>query len=126
MKVLVVVLAILAGLKVWTQQSLHRAASEQALLKAYGSAAISSCQRTTAKEAEYISNLRKSVDWSTPQSAKVIIGDDSVEVSIWQVDHKDWDRRFKTPYIHLTSGAATRSKVCVFNVFTGQATLPRA
>ncbi len=126
MKALVVALAILAGMKMWTQQTLFRAASEQALLKAYGSEAISMCEKTTAKDGDHIPNLRKTIDWTNPWSAKLVIGDQTVDVALWQVDHKDWDQRFKTPYIHLKTGATSKPHVCVFNVMTGRASILRA
>lgn len=126
MKALVIVLAILAGVKVWTQQSLFRAASEQALMKAYGSAAMASCQKTSRRGTKLIPNLRQSIDWSQVHSAKVVIGDETIDVAIWQVDHENWEQRFKMPYIHLKTGQASKPHVCIFNVMTGTALVRRA
>lgn len=126
MKALIVVLALLAGVKVWTQHTLFRAASEQALLNAYGAEAIATCQKITTQGADLLPNLRQSVDWTKAQSAKVVMGDKSLDVALWQVDHKNWDRRFKTPYIHLKIGETVKPQVCVFNVMTGTASVSRA
>lgn len=125
MRALVVVLAILAGVKIWTHQSLFRAASEQALLKAYGSSAMASCQKTSRRGIDLLPNMRQAIDWSQVHSAKVVIGDDTVDVALWQVDHKDWAQRFKMPYIHLKVGQVKKPHVCIFNVMTGTATVLR-
>lgn len=126
LKVLIIALAILAGVKVWTQHTLFRAASEQALLKAYGSKAIATCQKASAAGTDLIPNLRPRVDWSKAHSVKVVMGDKTLDVALWQVDHKNWDRRFKTPYIHLKTDRVSKPEVCIFNVMTGAASLSRA
>jgi len=123
MRAFVIVLAVLAGVKIWTHQSLFRAASEQALLKAYGSAAMASCQKTSRRGTDLIPNLRQTIDWSQVHSAKVVIGDNTVDVAIWQVDHKSWAQRFKMPYIHLKVGNVSTPHVCIFDVNTGVATV---
>lgn len=125
MRAFVIVLALLAGVKIWTHQSLFRAASEQALLKAYGSVAMASCQKTSRRGTDLIPNLRQTIDWSQVQSAKVVIGDKALDVAVWQVDHKGWDQRFKTPYIHLKIGKAGKPHICIFNVMTGTASVRR-
>ena len=123
MRALVIALALLAGLKIWTTNTLHQTASEHALLKAYAAEAATACQKQQHRSAPIGA---KSTDWTRYRSAKVIIGDQQLDVALWQVDHEHWDLRFKTPFIHLKTGAETDNTTCIFNVMTGSVSVLRA
>ncbi len=126
MRALVVALALLAGLKIWTHQTLFRAASEQALLKAYKTGAVKACQHATARQRRVYAGSAVPVDWSQHRLAKVVIGNKDLDVALWQLEHKQWDARFKTPYIHLKSNTAPQSVVCVYDILAGTVTRLRS
>lgn len=121
MRTLVIALAVLAGLKLWTHQTLYHTATEQALLKAYGRQAKTACQRAKPARLQKTNLSAKQNRWQMGGAAKVVIGDRSLDVALWQVDHKHWKRRFKTPYIHLSSLSPKANGICVFNIMTGHA-----
>lgn len=126
MRAIVIALAVLAALKIWVHHSLYRSASEQALLNAYLHQAVGACDRSTQKggRAHKVAGQRRG--WSEFRSAKVVIGDSALPVSLWQIDHKLWDQKFKTPFIHLQASNAPRPDICIFNVMTGLALVSNA
>lgn len=120
MRAVVLALAVLAGLKLWAHQSLYRSATDQALLHAYTNRAVAACQSQSQRVQDTSSDLLR-VDWSAYRSAHVEIGDKSTDVSLWQIDHELWNRRYKTPFIRLTAKRERSSPHCIFNVMTGEA-----
>lgn len=126
MRAIVFALALLACLKVWTQHALYRAASEQALLKAYGAQAVSACQRQAQRSIKVSLDSRTKIDWSHNQSVKVVMGNPDLDVSLWQVDHKLWDQRYKTPFIHISADKNAFGQTCIYNVIAGTATIDHA
>lgn len=118
-RVLVLVLALLAGAKVFTQERLYRQGAEEALLAAYRDRAIAACQsqepfRTAATEAAPL--------WTRPQSVALAIGRRSVDVRIWELDNALWRARFRNPHVVLTT---TPQAVCEYDVIEGRAYLGR-
>lgn len=121
MRALVVCLALLAGLKIWAHHALYVTATEQALLDAYRKNAVMACSGTamTRQRPIAVSRSAGKVDWSHYHSLRVVIGDESVNVSLWQLDHEQWDQRYKTPFIHVVAdGGGTRHQ-CIYNISTG-------
>lgn len=123
MRTLVVILAVLAGLKVWTQHSLFRAATEDALLRAYAARAVKTCQRSVKADHRGQPLGAGAIDWSKYRSAKLMIGDPTVDVSIWQVDNELWNKRFKNPYILLKIEHAHWPATCAYDIVAGRAAL---
>lgn len=126
MRALVIALAILAGTKIWAHQELYRAASEQALLKAYTQQAVLACKRNSRLSLAQLADGGRVTDWSQYDLAQVVMGNKSLNVSLWQVDHEHWDQRYKTPFIHLNVGGGSHRHVCIYNVMTGTTALSRA
>lgn len=125
MRAVVLALAVLAGLKLWAHQALYRSASDQALLHAYATHAVSACQ-TEAQHQHADTSLGSHVDWTAYRSAHIEIGDKAADVRLWQVDHKHWDRRYKTPFVHLNAASGETGPRCIYNVMTGKAVLKSA
>jgi hypothetical protein len=126
MRAVVIILALLAGLKVWTHESLFRAATEDALLRAYAARAVKSCQKYVQTDPRGQPLTATPIDWSSYRSAKLMIGDASVPVSIWQIDHELWDKRYKNPYILLKVDHAHWPATCAYDIVAGRARLARS
>ncbi len=114
MRALVLALAVLAGLKVWYQDSVYREAAEAAVSSAYRVPATAACQK--------LRGLR-SVDWTALDSLHLVAGNRDIPVSFWQVDHALWNARFRNPFLILTADSVSGRAVCTYDIATGQAAL---
>jgi len=120
MRALVIVLAVLAGLKVWTTVQFYREGTENALVLAYRDRAIAACQSE-----EPVSAARSYAPlWTRPSSVGVEIGRRSADVKIWDFDHPLWQARYKHPQVVLMSEMPGR--VCEYDIIEGRAYLTQA
>lgn len=117
MRKLVLVLAILAAMKVWYQDSVYRDAAEAAVSSAYRVSATAACQR-----------LRQAanIDWTALDSLHLVAGNHDIPVQFWQIDHALWNARFKNPYLILKAGDASGQATCTYDIASGQAALSRS
>lgn len=118
MRALVIMLALLAGVKVWTQERLYRQGAEDALLRAYRDRAVAACQSEQPVRANASSPL-----WTRPASVKLVIGRKVADVNIWELDHALWPARYKHPHVVLTAGERAPRPVCEYDVIEGRAYL---
>lgn len=125
MRILVLLLAALAGAKVWFQDSVFRSGAEEALLAAYQTRAVEACRREPQRNARGETLAAFMVDWTHPASIQMTAGDRSVPVHLWEVDNPLWDVRFKNPHLVLASGDTHSRLACAFDVLTGEARLVR-
>ncbi len=117
MRAVVVVLALLAGIKIWTQDQLFRSAAEAALVNAYRDRAVQACQRDAGRAG--------AGTWSRPRTVRLQIGRPDVGVNIWDTDNALWDLRYRHPYIVLTSPEGAPAAECTFDVTLGSASIRR-
>lgn len=117
MKTLAFLLAIIAVGKFGYQEYLYRAAAEEAIVAAYRSHAIESCDRA-AKAAQTPHEL------SRPSRIALKIGRRYHDVMIWQVDHARWHDRYRAAYLELSFGRTTRI-ACEYDLRTSVAALRR-
>ena len=118
MRAVVMILALLAGLKIWAHDQMFRSGAEEALIAAYRERAIAACQRDAARTLKGQS-AGSAQAWSSPAAVKVSIGRSGVDVNIWDVDNALWASRYKSAYLTLVP--ADRSATCEYDVTAGQA-----
>jgi hypothetical protein len=137
LRALVIVLAVLAGVKVWTQERLYREGAREALLLAYRDRAIAACQMSAPdapanRTADPIGRLSdRTVPastaslplWTRPSSVSLAIGRSSAPVSIWEINNELWPARFKHPHVVLTAKERLPYQVCEYDVIEGRAYL---
>ena len=117
MRIIVIAFAVLAGLKVWTQDRLYRSVMSDALAQAYRERAQQTCLKDAAKPPKSQPN-----PWTSPTGADLIIGSPGADVALWDVDNPLWDVRFRHPHLVLT--AAGNSKLtCTYDLVAGLATI---
>lgn len=122
LKVVVAVLAVLAGAKLWAQDRLYRDGAEEALLQAYRDRAIAACQ-SAPPEAISASSMPL---WTQPASVELVIGRADVDVRIWQLDSERWPARFRHPHVVLTLDDRERAApTCHYDVIEGRAYVTR-
>ena len=117
MRAVVLILAGLAGLKVWTHDHIYRSATEDALVHAYRDSAIDACQKGRRKDTDG----KLSVNWNNTSSIHLVIGKRDVDVAIWDVDNPLWPVRYKYPLLVLKGGDYT----CEFDMTLGTASVSR-
>jgi hypothetical protein len=125
MRAIVLALAMLAGLKVWYQDTVYRTAATEALVSAYRTRATEACQKQPQRDELGRSLAAFQVDWRSPTSIEVVIGNKQVDVSLWETDHPLWAARYKHPYLMLASGDRHSRLSCAYDVLAGSATLVR-
>ncbi len=121
MRAVLIVLALLAAAKVWTQDRLFREASGEALLAAYQQHAIAACRTRPPTDARGMPVVVGTVDWSKPESAEILIGNPEISVPFWQVDNPLWAARYKSAFVRLTIGDRLSRLACDYDVAAGSA-----
>lgn len=115
MRVVVILVAALAGLKVWTQDRMYRSIMHDALLQAYRERATVSCLKEFARIGRPIG-----AKWPVEASAEIIIGNPATDVAVWDYQNPLWDVRFRHPHVKLSAPGAAGP--CAFDVAAGLAT----
>jgi hypothetical protein len=118
MRALVLVLAGMAGLKIWAHDHVYRSAAEDALVAAYRDRAIEACQKDRSRAAKSTAG-----QWSQPAAVRLVMGKRDVEVAFWDVDNPLWAVRYKYPVLVLTTGATEVAQTCEFDVTLGTAAI---
>jgi hypothetical protein len=116
MRAVVLALAILAGVKIWTQDRLFRAATEDALIAAYRDRAVAACGKDAGRNA---------AAWLRPASVRLQIGRPDVAVDIWDVHNALWDVRYKQPVLLVSTTEEAGPAECIYDVTIGAATVRR-
>ncbi|MBA4171383.1 MAG: hypothetical protein C0511_01685 [Hyphomicrobium sp.] len=134
MRALVLLLAGLAGLKIWAQDHIYRSAAEDALVHAYRQRAIDACQvdkpSTTERRKDAKSLQVITSPFADPASIQLVVGKRDVDVAIWDVDNARWAVRYKYPLLVLHPSAASSAQngaglVCEFDITLGTATISK-
>ena len=118
MKRIGLLLAALAAAKIGTVEYLHRSATRDALVTAFGKDAVAACQKATLANAlKPADALKPGPVWGSSNAVRIEVGNRQATVSLWQVDHQDWQARFRRTYIVLDASTAR----CRFDVASGAA-----
>lgn len=125
MRAMVLALALLAGLKVWVQDSFYRSATEDAIVAAYRDRAIAACQKEPQKDARGHSQAPSIVTWANPTTVRLVIGDTNISVYPWQLDHELWDLRYRHAYLVLSPGEGQAQFLCTYDIAQATAALHR-
>jgi hypothetical protein len=114
-RAVVLILAVLAGAKMWTQERFYRQGAEEALMLAFRERAIAACQ---SQEPARVASTSSLPLWTRPATIALQIGRKSAGVSIWEFKNELWPARFKHPHIVLTTSPGA---VCEYDVIEGRA-----
>lgn len=118
LRIVVILVAGIAGLKVWAQDRYYRAIMHEALISAYQERAAATCQKEILK-----TQRSKPVQpWS---SAEIVIGSRRAEVALWDIDNPLWDLRYRHPNLVLKAGTAGDIR-CSFDLTVGLAAIDRS
>jgi hypothetical protein len=116
MKTIVVLLAVVAGAKLFAQERLYRQGATEALIQAYRERAIAACQSQVPVQAP-------SPLWTRPASVELVIGRRSAAVNVWELDNTLWPARFKHPHVVLKTRKQPAGEICEYDVIEGRAYL---
>lgn len=121
MRALILALAVLAGLKIWVQESAYRAATEEAIVHAYRARAADACRGASQGMTQAAT---AGADWNGGAEPRVTVGNRAVPVHIWEFDHELWNARFRQPYLVLSSPSPALS--CTYDIMAGTAVVARS
>jgi hypothetical protein len=122
MRLLVLGLVLLAGLKVWTQDRTYRTVMSEALIEAYRDRAIEVCRRQSPRRATLVSTAAAAGPWGSGSEAQIVIGNPDLEVAIWDTENPLWAQRYRHPHLLLTGTGEARAH-CAYDLSDGVATL---
>lgn len=136
MRLLVLVLAALAGFKIWASNHLYRQAAEDVIIAAYRDRAIAACQRDTLAQPAAPAQASGGgpllvSSWARPAAIRVVIGKPGLAVAVWDTEHADWRARYKQAFLMLEpAGAATETRAearsaCAYDITANHASLVR-
>lgn len=111
LRMIVVVVAGLTGLKVWAQDRYHRAIFHEALIAAYQDKAEATCQKAFARFARSASPARL-------REPEVVIGSPAAQVAVWDFDNPLWDVRYRHPHILLKAETMGELR-CAYDLSSG-------
>lgn len=121
MKAVVILLALLAAAKLGYQEYLFRGATRDALIGAYREHAIQACQKDGRTQALGLG----AQGWANPRAIRLVIGKSSIDVYPWQVDHAQWNARYRNPYLLLTASQRTTTLSCEYDIVNAAASVSR-
>jgi hypothetical protein len=116
MRILVLVLAVLAALKVAYQEYVYRSVTAEVIITAYRERALEACRRQAWGKAV------NAEAWANPLSVTLSVGRSTVDSNAWQLDHAQWNARFKNPYLLITAGDGASEITCEFDITGNTAT----
>jgi hypothetical protein len=119
MKTVVVILALLAGLKLGHQEYLYRTATRDALLAAYWERAVQACQRDARNAGLGLAQHA----WANAASVQVAIGKSGLDVQLWQVDHQLWNARYRHPLLILSTATRSGQVYCEYDIVNAAASV---
>ena len=142
MRVLVLILAALAGIKIWASNQIYRSAAEEVIVAAYRDRAIAACQRDAgpkdaalprdAKAGASLAHAQQAhtlaaQGWANPASIRLVIGrrGSDVNVNVWDMDTANWQARYEQAYLVLASADPAIKTACEYDVTANHATLVR-
>ena len=115
MRLLVILCASLAILKVWYQDNIYRSAMSAALVDAYRPRAEKLCTREATRFGAAMGS-----DWTVAADAAVTVGSPVGTVMYWDYDNPLWAVRYRHPHLIMTASAPRKLK-CSFDLAVGVA-----
>ena len=117
LRIFVIFVAGIAGLKVWAQDRYYRSIMHEALISAYQDRAATTCQ----KEIQKTQRSKSGLPWTGPE---IVIGSRHTEVAVWDIDNPLWDLRYRHPNLVLKAGADGDIR-CSYDLRAGLAAIDR-
>ena len=115
MRVILFVLFALAIGKIAAQSHIRQQSANNTIINAYREHALAACRHYAPGHGP-----------ATPISIKLLIGDDDLNVRLWQTSHSQWSARYQDPIIVIASSDANGRTVCKYDINTGTADARRA
>lgn len=115
LRIVVIFVAALAGLKVWAQDRYQRGIFHETLIAAYGDQARARCQKEVSKAHA----LRLA---ASAEAMEITIGSPHTSVAVWDFDNPLWEVRYRHPHILLSPDKGEGPR-CAYDVVAGLASL---
>ena len=112
MRLLVLVLLLFAVGKFGVHDYLYRSATEEALVAAYGQRAIDACRG----EATLRGLSAAAQAPAATGDLRLLIGKPDMDVALWDFGNRNWNKRYRTPYLQITLGSGLGRVTCAYDV----------
>jgi hypothetical protein len=63
--------------------------------------------------------------WASPTAIQLVIGKNSLDVNLWQVDNALWNVRYRNPYLVLTAHQNAGAIYCEYDILNAAARVHR-
>ena len=63
--------------------------------------------------------------WANPKTIRLVIGNSTLDVYPWQVDHALWNARYRNPYLFLTASQRSGAVRCEYDIINAAAAVSR-
>ncbi len=121
MRAIVILLALLAAAKLGYHEYLFRGATRDAIIGAYKEHAVQACQKDSKSHSFGLTPQA----WASPKTIRVVIGNSTLDVYPWQVDHVLWNARYRNPYLFLTASQRSGAVRCEYDVINAAAAVSK-
>jgi len=121
MRMVVIFLALLAAAKLGYQEYLFRSATRDAIVGAYKEHAVQACQKDSKSHSFGLSPQA----WANPNTIRLVIGNSTLDVYPWQVDHVLWNARYRNPYLFLTASQRSGAVRCEYDIINAAAAVSK-
>ena len=124
-RLLVLLLAILAGIKVWTQERLYREGAQDALILAYRDRAIAACQMSAPDSSvgHRPASPASLPLWTRPPMVAGVKRPGHPDGGNREGNTAPWAAPVKHPHVVLTASDRLPYAVCEYDVIEGRAYL---
>lgn len=122
MRLIVVTLAALALVKIYTQDQIYRTATSEALIAAYRGHAITACQSDRINQPDALASIL----WDKPEAIDVEIGRSDLGIDIWDTSHPLWEAAYLQPYLVLSAADSRSGLRCTYDITAGAANVVRS
>lgn len=116
MRTIAIVLVAVLVLKLAVQEYNWRAATEEALVAAYGETALAACRSGAKSRGLVPANAT-----AEPRDVRYSVGNPDASVWIWDFNNKGWVNRYRTPYLRLTLSTGAKRLACAYDLNQKQA-----
>jgi hypothetical protein len=121
MRTVVFILVLLAAVKLGHQEYLYRAATRDVIVAAHKARAVQACQKDSRT-----ANLGVPPQaWADADPIQLVIGKNTLDVPIWQVDNALWNARYRNPFLVLSAGSRAGRVYCEYDLVNAAASVHR-
>lgn len=120
MRTFIIVLVLAVAAKIGLTEWNYRSATEDALIAAYSARASDICRNDARTR-----GFPPAQPMTRPGEVRLVVGAGDLGVWLWDVGNASWNKRYRTPYLHLSLQTGEATLQCSFDVVRQTAVVTR-